>query len=175
MARVVAPPPAVHSFAMMIIGTPSRSASVPPVRGGGWRAFSRSTLELAGLAGVTLRLYRAAILSLDTFAEWPVFIGALVLGVVFVCGVLTWHLSNFPLRRWPSRVAAFVGIEVAAEFGMSSVLIALQKEPLGSGLATWADWWPLAGQTLLERGLVLGGYAGLLAAAMWIVTRKRPT
>lgn len=171
---MVARPLVARSFAMMTPGTPSRSATVSPVRGGSWRAFSRSTLELAGLAGVTLRLYRAAVLSLDTFADWPVFIGALVLGVVFVCGVLTWHLSNFPLRRWPSRVAAFVGIEVAAEFGMSSVLIALKREPLGSGLATWADWWPLAGQTLLERGLVLGGYAGLLAAAMWIVTRKRP-
>jgi len=163
-----------HSFAIMLPLPPTSSATVPPVRGGSWRAFSRSTLELAGIAGVTLRLYRAAVLSLDTFADWPVFLGALVLGVVFVCGVLTWHLSNFPLRRWPSRVAAFVGIEVAAEFGMSSVLIALRKEPLGSGLATWADWWSLAGNTLLERGLVLGGYAGLLAAAMWVVTRKRP-
>jgi hypothetical protein len=171
----VARPRTARSFGSMRIGTPSRSATVSPVRGGGWRTFSRSTLELAGLTGVTLRLYRAAVLSLDTFADWAVFIGALVLGAVFVCGVLTWYLSNFPLRRWPTRVAAFVGIEVAAEFGMSSVLIALKREPLGSGLATWADWWPLAGQTLLERGLVLGGYAGLLAAAMWVVTRKRPT
>jgi hypothetical protein len=159
----------------MPLSTPSRSGTVSPVRGGGWRAFSRSTLELAGLTGLAVRLYRAAVLSLDSFADWPVFLGALVLGAVFVCGALTWYLSNFPVRRWPSRVAAFVGIEVAAEFGMSSVLIALRKEPLGSGLATWADWWPLAGQTLLERGLVLGGYAGLLAAAMGVVTRKRPT
>jgi hypothetical protein len=128
MGRVVAHRGAARSFALMIPGTPSSSATVSPVRGGGWRAFSRSTLELAGMAGVTLRLYRAAVLSLDTFADWPVFIGALVVGVVFVCGVLTWHLSNFPLRRWPSRVAAFVGIEVAAEFGMSSVLIALRRE-----------------------------------------------
>jgi hypothetical protein len=175
MDPVVAHRGAARSFALMIPGTSSSSGAVSPMRGGGWRAFSRATLELAGMAGVTLRLYRAAVLSIDTFADWPVFIGALVVGVVFVCGVLTWYLSNFPLRRWPSRVAAFVGIEVAAEFGMSSVLIALRREPLGSGLATWADWWPLAGQTLLERGLVLGGYAGLLAGAMWIVTRKRPS
>jgi hypothetical protein len=157
---------------MRLYTPPIGSAAIPP-RGGGLRAFSRSTLELAGLTGVTLRLYRAAVLQLDSFADWPVFIGALVVGVVIACGALTWHLSNFTLRRWPARVAAFVGIEVAAEFGMSSVLIALHREPLGSGLATWADWWPLAGQTLLERGLVLGGYAGMLAAAMWVVTRKR--
>jgi hypothetical protein len=143
------------------------------VRPGSWRAFSRRTLEIAGLAGVTLRLYRAAVLSLDVTQDWAVFVGALVGGVVFLCAALTWYLSNFPLRRWPTRVAAFVGIEVAAEFGMSSVLIALHREPLGSGTATWADWWGLAGQTLLERGMVLGGYAGLLAAATWLVTRRR--
>jgi hypothetical protein len=137
------------------------------------RVFSRSTLELAGITGVLVRLYRAVILGGDAFANWPMFIAALVAGVVFVCAVLTWHLSNFTLRRWPARVAAFVGIEVAAEFGMSSVLIALRREPIGSAMATWADWWPLAGQTLLERGLVMGGYAALLAGAMWVVTRKR--
>ncbi len=152
--------------------TPLGTATVPS-RGGGLRAFSRSTLELAGLTGVTVRLYRAAVLSLESFADWPVFIGAIVLAVVLLCGVLTWHLSNFPLRRWPWRVAAFIGIEVAAEFGMSSVLIALHREPLGSGIAGWSDWWSLAGQTLLERALVLGGYAGLLAVAMWLVTRRR--
>jgi hypothetical protein len=128
---------------------------------------------MAGLAGVTLRLYRVAILSLDTASDWAVFIGALVGGVVFLCAVLTWYLSNFPLRRWPARVAAFTAVEVAAEFGMSSVLIAVHREPLGSGLATWSDWWGLAGQTLLERVLVLGGYAGLLAVATWLVTRRR--
>lgn len=154
--------------------TPSGSTPALP-RAGAWRTFSRRTVEIAGLTGVLLRLYRAAVLSLDTFVAWPVFLAALVAGVVFVCGALTWHLSNFPLRRWPARVAAFVGVEVAAELGMSSVLIALRREPLGSGLATWADWWPLAGNTLLERGLVLGGYAGLLAAAAWLVTRRRPT
>ena len=135
--------------------------------------MSRSTLELAGLTGIAVRLYRAAILTLESMSSWPVFIGALLVATVFVCGVLTWHLSNFPVKTWPSRVALFVAIEVIAEFGMSSVLIALRREPLGSGMATWADWWPLAGQTLLERALVLGLYAALLAGAMWVVTRRR--
>jgi hypothetical protein len=135
--------------------------------------MSRSTLELAGLTGIAVRLYRAAILTLESMASWPVFIGALLVATVLVCGVLTWHLSNFPVKAWPSRVALFVAIEVIAEFGMSSVLIALRREPLGSGMATWADWWPLAGQTLLERALVLGLYAALLAGAMWVVTRRR--
>lgn len=134
--------------------------------------MSRSTLELAGMTGVLVRLFRAAVLGSAAFSSWTALAGALVVAVIFVCGVLTWHLSNFPLRRWPLRVALFLGVEVAAEFGVSSLLIALRREPLGSGWATWADWWPLAGQTLLERGLVMGAYATLLAGAMWIVTRR---
>ena len=152
---------------------PTGAPVLPPSRAVSLRAISRSTLELAGLTGIAVRLYRASVLTLDSMSSWPVFIGALLVGVVFVCGVLTWHLSNFPIKAWPSRVALFVAIEVIAEFGMSSVLIALRREPLGSGLATWADWWPLAGQTLLERAVVLGVYAALLAGAMWVVTRGK--
>ncbi len=156
----------------MIPSSPSGLPAVPHARTSVWRAMSRSTLELAGLTGVIVRLYRAAVLGSDAFSSWTALIGGLIVAVIFVCGVLTWHLSNFPIRRWPLRVALFLGVEVAAEFGMSSVLIALRREPLGSGLATWADWWPLAGQTLLERGLVMGAYAALLAGAMWVVTRR---
>ncbi len=162
-----------RSFAVVTPTLPSGTHVLPPSRHATLRVFSRSTLELAGITGVLLRLYRAVVLSGDAFANWPMFIAGLVAGVVFVCAVLTWYLSNFTFRRWPARVAAFVGVEVAAEFGMSSVLIAVGREPIGSAMATWADWWPLAGQTLLERGLVMGGYAALLAGAMWVVTRRR--
>jgi hypothetical protein len=160
------------SFAGMMSSVPTGVPAPPVARPATWRTFSRNTLELAGITGVVLRLYRAAVLSLESFSSWPMFIGALIVAVVLLCAVLTWNLSNFPIRRWPSRVAVFLGIEVASEFGMSSVLIALRREPLGSGMATWHDWWPLAGQTLLERGLVMAAYATLLAGAMWLVTRR---
>lgn len=160
-----------RSFRRMTHSVPSSSADTTAVRPSTWRKASRSTLELAGATGVGVRLYRALVLG--AVLSWPVFIAAAVTGLVLVCAVLTWHLSNFPLRDWPRRVALFLGIEVAAEFGMSSVLIALQREPLGSGLATWADWWPLAGQTLLERTVGMSVYAALLAGAMWLVTRPR--
>ncbi len=157
----------------MTPAAPTNASAVPSVRPSVWRTMSRSTLELAGITGVAVRLYRAAVLGADPALGWPMFIAALVAGIVLACAILTWHLSNFPFRRWPRRVALFIAIEVAAEFGVSSMLIALHREPIGSELATWADWWPLAGQTLLERGLVLGVYAALLAAAMWLVTRAR--
>jgi hypothetical protein len=160
-----------RSFARMRRLTPVSVPSLP--RPGAWRAFSRRTLEIAGVTGVLLRFYRAGVLSLDSATGWPLFIAALVVGALLACGALTWHLSNFPLKRWPARVAAFLAVEVAAEWGTSSLLIALHREPLGSGLADWADWWALAGNTLVERCLVLGGYAGLLAVATWLVMRRR--
>lgn len=155
----------------MTRSVPSSTAAPTAVSPSSWRTASRSTLELAGATGVCVRLYRALVLG--AVLSWPMFIAAAVTGFVLLCAVLTWHLSNFPLRLWPRRVALFLGIEVAAEFGMSSVLIAIRREPLGSGLATWSDWWPLAGQTLLERTAGLSLYAALLAGAMWLVTRPR--
>ena len=85
--------------------------------------------------------------------------------------MLTWHLGNFPVRRWPLRVAAFVLVEVAAEMGMSSLLIAFGRERIGSRAAVWGDWWPMAGQTLAERAVVLMLFAAVLAVTVQFVRR----
>ncbi len=135
------------------------------------RAFAVRTLEPAGITGLVLRLYRALILGTTATAGWLAFVGGLTIGVLFVCGMLTWHLGNFPIKRWPLRVIAFIVIEVAAELGMSTLLIGFQYERYGSRAATWADWWPMAGQTLFERGLVLTLFALVLAASVQIVRR----
>jgi hypothetical protein len=132
------------------------------------RAFSLRTLELAGITGVVLRIFRAVVLSQ---AGWVTFIAGLVVGGLFLCGMLTWHLANYPIRRWPVRVAGFFVVEAAAEFGTSSVLIALQRERMGSRLATWSDWWPMAGQTLIERALLLALFALLLAGTVQLVRK----
>ena len=121
---------------------------------------------------MVIRLFRALVLTQESFGSWPVFLVALVLGVVLLCAMLTWYLSNHPIRRWLRPWLTFVLIESAAEMLVSTALIALGAEPLGSALAGWSDWGTLAGQTLLERVLVLGAYAGLLALAMWLVTRR---
>ena len=75
------------------------------------------------------------------------------------------------------RVLAFVIIEVTAELGMSSLLIGFNRERFGSRVATWGDWWPMAGQTLVERGIVLVLFAGVLAATVQLVRRSmdKPT
>ncbi len=131
------------------------------------RAFSLSTLELAGITGVVLRLFRVAAMSASTV----MFVLGIVVAVLFLCGMLTWHLGNFPLRRWPLRAAWFTLIEATTELGMSSLLIAFKREPLGTRLAGWHDWWSLAGQTLVERSVIVLLYTLVLAASVQIVRR----
>ena len=131
------------------------------------RAFSLSTLELAGITGIVIRLFRVVAMSAST----PMFVLGLVMAVLFLCGMLTWHLGNFPLRRWPLRVVWFTLIEASTELGVSSMLIALKLEPLGTGLAGWHDWWSLAGQTLLERVVIVLLYSLMLAASVQIVRK----
>jgi hypothetical protein len=130
------------------------------------RAFAIRTIEPAGITGIVLRLWRAVVLVPD---QWLLFVLGLTTGVLFLCGMLTWHLGNFPIRRWPLRVLAFVLIEVIVELGMSSLLIVVHRERVGSRLATWADWWPMAGQTLWQRGLVVVLFSLILAVVVQIV------
>lgn len=132
------------------------------------RAFAIRTIEPAGITGIVLRLWRAVILVPD---QWLLFVGGLTAGLIFFCGMLTWHLGNFPVRRWPLRALAFLVIEVMVELGMSSLLIAFQRERYGSRLATTADWWPMAGQTLWQRGLVVLLFTLVLAVVVQLVRR----
>ena len=131
------------------------------------RAFSLSTIELAAITGIVLRLFRVVAMSAST----PMFVLGVVTAVLFLCGMLTWHLGNFPLRRWPLRAAWFTLIEASTELGVSSMLIALKVEPLGTGLAGWHDWWSLAGQTLIERVVIVLIYSLMLAASVQIVRK----
>ncbi len=125
-------------------------------------------MEPAGITGVVLRLWRAALLA---STNWMLFVGGLVGGLLFLCGMLTWHLGNFPVKRWPPRVALFLVIEVFAEMGTSSLLIAVARERVGSRVALWADWWPMAGQTFIERTIVLVVFALVLGGTVQLVRR----
>lgn len=133
------------------------------------RAFAIRSLEPALITGVVLRLFRSLILGT---ADGLWFVIGLVVGMLFLCGMLTWHLGNFPVKRWPLRVVAFVVIEVAAELLTSSVLLALHQERRGSRMAEWSDWWPMAIQTLTERGVGLVLFSMVLAASVQVVRRR---
>lgn len=132
------------------------------------RAFAIRTIEPAGITGLVLRLWRAFVLA---SGSWIVFVTGLTAGVVFLCGMLTWHLGNFPVKRWPLRVLAFFIVEVAVEMGMSSLLIGFGRERFGSQRATWADWWPMAGQSLWQRGIVILLFTLVLAVVVQLVRR----
>ena len=135
------------------------------------RAFAIRTIEPAGITGVTVRLFRALLLSASGTVGTFAFVGSILVGILILCGMLTWHLGNFPVRRWPMRTALFILVEVAAEVGVSSLLLAFSRERLGSRVATWADWWPMAGQTLFERSAIMLVFAVILAITVQMVRR----
>ncbi|MCA0374087.1 MAG: hypothetical protein LCH84_00365 [Gemmatimonadetes bacterium] len=132
------------------------------------RAFAIRTVEPAGITGVALRLWRAVVF---VPGQWWLTLSGVLVGVLFLCGMLTWHLGHFPVRRWPLRALAFLVIEIAAEMGTSTLLIALGRERVGSRPAVWPDWWPMAWQTLWQRTLLVAVFALLLAAVVQVVRR----
>ncbi len=135
------------------------------------RAFAVRTIEPAGITGLVLRVYRAFVLGDTMTLGWVAFVLGLTVGVLFLCGMLTWHLGNYPVRRWPLRALAFVIIEVTAELGMSTLLIGFGRERFGARVANWGDWWPMAGQTITERFFVLGVFTLVLAGSVQLVRR----
>lgn len=132
------------------------------------RAFAIRTVEPAGITGLVLRGWRAIVLG---SGSWLFFVVGLTVGVLFLCGMLTWHLGNYPVRRWPLRALAFFFIEFAVEMGMSSLLIVFGKERYGSQLAGWSNWWAMAGQTLWQRGLTIALFALILALVVQMVRK----
>lgn len=141
-----------------------------------WRSLTRSTVEIALLTGLLVRAFRALVMSHGAGADGGP--GALYLaatfgiGAVVLCGMLTLHLANFPVRRWPLRVLAFALVESAAEVAASALLIAIGREPLGTtGRAQWHDLPSLALRTVVVRVIVFALFAAVLAAVVQLVRR----
>lgn len=107
-----------------------------------FRRLSLSVWEMAVIAGVTLRLVRAIWLSQGDLGTLSTFAYFAVVAAIYL-GMMTAHIGNYTIRQWPWRVALFAAVEIAAEAAVSLGLIALGREPYGSALARYADWWPL--------------------------------
>ena len=135
------------------------------------RRFSLSLLEVALLTGVTLRLYRAVVITAGSTSSWLWVGGTFAIGILVLCAAATVHLSNYPMQKWVWRAPAFAVLEVAAESLTALLLIWVGREPFGSARAEWADWLPMAGTTLWTRLFVVCGWALLLSAMVWIVRR----
>lgn len=135
------------------------------------RRFSLSLVEVALLTGITLRLYRAVVITAGSSSSWLWAGSTFAIGILLLCAAATVHLSNFPMQKWVWRAPLFAVLVAAAESLTALLLIWVGREPLGSARAEWGDWLPMAGTTLWTRVFVVCGWALLLSAMVWIVRR----
>ena len=135
-----------------------------------FRRFSWSLAEMALVTGILVRVYRVFVLTHGP-TNW-LFIGLTVLiGAVFLLGMVTAHLANFPLSQYLWRAPLFAVAEVAAEMATSALLIALGREANGTVRAHWDDWIGMGLNALLVRGLMIVIWAACLAGAVQIARR----
>jgi hypothetical protein len=131
--------------------------------------FSRSILPMAIVTGVGLRLLRSLALA-RTPNESLILVGSLfALGVVILVGMTALHLGNYTLHRWTWRAPAFAALEATAESLTSLALIAVGREPMGSSLATYADWPELVIRTFFWRLTFVILFALVLAGVVQLV------
>jgi hypothetical protein len=134
-----------------------------------FRRFTMSIAEMAVVTGVLFRLYRALAMSVGPTGSWIYFGGTFALGVLFILGMATLHLGNFPLHRWVWRAPVFGLIEAAAESLTSLALIFAHREPMGSDRAHPHDWPEIVARTFLWRLVVVILFATLLAGVVQFV------
>jgi len=123
--------------------------------------IARSSIELALITGVVIRLFRAVVLTHGAVTSGYL-AAALVLGTLFLLGMATLHLGRFPLREWPWRAPLFAIFETTGEMVVSLVLIALHREPWGTARAEFIDWQAMATGVLFWRVLGVSLWALLL-------------
>jgi hypothetical protein len=127
--------------------------------------IARSSVELALITGVVIRLFRAVVLTHGN-ATNSYLASALVLGTLFLLGMATLHLGRFPVREWPWRAPLFAVFETAGEMLVSLVLIWLHREPWGTARAEFVDWQAMATGVVFWRVLGVSVWALLLGATV---------
>lgn len=135
-----------------------------------FRRITMSILEMALLTGVVMRLFRA--LALTHGSNNLVYIvGMFAIGSVLFLGAAALHLGNFTLRHWWWRAPAFGALEATAEMLTSLGLIALHREPLGTGRAEFGDWTSMAINIFPLRVLAVSVFALVLAGVVQLIRR----
>ncbi|MDB4874179.1 MAG: hypothetical protein JWM41_625 [Gemmatimonadetes bacterium] len=135
-----------------------------------FRRFSYSLVEMAVVTGVLVRVYRLLILTHGS-NNWLYLGGTFTLGFIFLLGMLTAHLANYPLHQYLWRAPMFAIVEVAAEMATSALLIALGREPNGTVRAHWDDWIGMGLNALLVRGLAIVLWTLVLGVVVYLVRR----
>lgn len=137
------------------------------------KAFRKISFSLVGMAlitGVVVRIYRLFVLTHGS-NNWIYLGGAFALGTVFLFGMLTAHLANFPLHQYLWRAPAFAVVDVLAEMATSALLISVSWEPNGTVHAHWDDWLGMGLNALLIRGMSIVLWALALAVIVSLVRR----
>jgi hypothetical protein len=135
-----------------------------------FRKLSYSLVEMAIVTGIVWRIYRVVALTHGA-NNWLYAFVVITLAAIFLIGMLTAHLANYPLHQYLWRAPAFAGIEVAAEMAMSALLISLGREANGSVRAHWDDWPGMALNAVLLRGLIFIGWGLILAGVVKLLQR----
>lgn len=135
-----------------------------------FRRFSFSLVEMALVTGVLLRVYRVLVLTHGS-NNWLYIGGSIAIGLLFLLGMATAHLANYPLHQYVWRAPTFAFVEVLAEMGVSALLIAVGHEANGTVRAHWDDWVGLGLNALLYRGLAIILWCAILAGVIQIVRR----
>jgi hypothetical protein len=131
--------------------------------------LARSTVEIALVTGILARLYRAVILTHGDHNSGLYLAATFFIGASFVLMMATMHLSRFPLREWIWRAPMFAALVGAFEMLTSLALIALRREPLGTGAATFNDWPIMTAGVLAWRLVVICVFAAVLAFIVRLV------
>jgi hypothetical protein len=145
---------------------PHKTASYPKIDEiRSFRRLTFSIVEMAVLAGIILRVYRALALSLA--GANVLLLGlSFAIGFIVLFGMVTLHLGNFTVRRWVWRAPLFALIEASTESLTSLGLILIHREPFGSARATFADWPGLVGSIFTWRLSAIVVFALVLAAVI---------
>jgi hypothetical protein len=134
-----------------------------------FRKFTMSIAEMAIVTGLLFRLYRALAMSVGPMQSWWYFGLTFAFGVLFVFGMATMHLGNFPLHRWLWRAPVFAAIEAATESLTSLALIFAHREPIGSARAQPHDWLGISASIFVWRIASVCVFALVLAGVVQFV------
>ena len=133
-----------------------------------FRKLTLSVVEMGLLTGIVLRLYRALVLTHGS-SSWIYFGLTAAFGALILFGMSTAHLANFTIRHWLWRAPLFAVLEIAGELLASLGLIALHREPWGTGRAAFSDWALMAGDLLVWRAVPIALFTLVLAGVVQIV------
>ena len=131
--------------------------------------LARSLIDMALVTGIVARLYRAMILSRAESPTGTYVIVTFSIGAIFVLLMTALHVGRFPVREWLWRAPGFAIAEGLFEMLTSAVLIALSREPLGTGAAHFHDWPMMLVRTVGWRLITISLFALLLAGIVkWV-------